>query len=146
MSSTFSPFVREGFISSTCSSFSRRVCIFELFLLFEESPYIHHSFLQGKFVVSSLFLLVRKVFSNYTKLVTLIFKHYSTETLGQHIINLLISTHILDLYSSLLYHIPYIKISDFYVLWFIMEHRILHHLYATLVVTMNHCGIQLHVK
>ena len=74
-----------------------RVKIFDLFLLFEKVPYIHHSSmreriyiiitfppckeilqyqhhcssLQGKYsVLTSLFLLARKVFSNYTKLVT----------------------------------------------------------------------------
>ena len=67
---------------------------------------------------------------------------------GQHISNLIISTHILEFlfYSSLLYHIPYIKVSDFYMLWFIMEHRILYHLYVTLIVTKNYCGVQIYVK
>ena len=77
ISSTSAPFVRGGFISLTCSSFPRRVHIFGLSLFSEESPYLHHSFLQGKSVVSSLFLLARNVFSDYTKLVTKIFKLYS---------------------------------------------------------------------
>ena len=70
ISSTCSPFVRGELISLTCSSFPRRVHIFDLFLLSKESPYLHHSFLQGKFVVSSLFLFARKVYFDYTKLVT----------------------------------------------------------------------------
>ena len=40
--STCSPFVRGGLIYLTCSSFPRGVHIFDLFLLFEESPYLHH--------------------------------------------------------------------------------------------------------
>ena len=75
--STNSLFVWGGSISSACSSFPRRVHIFDLFLLSEESPYLHHSFSQVNSVVSSLFLLPRKVFSDYTKLIREIFKLYS---------------------------------------------------------------------
>ena len=67
-------------------------------------------FIDGpSFVVPSLLLLARKVLPNYTKLVAEILELHSRERLGQYINNLLISTHILELYSSLLYHIPYIK-------------------------------------
>ena len=44
--STCFPFVQGGFTSLTYYSFPRRVHIFNLFLISEESPYIHHSFLQ----------------------------------------------------------------------------------------------------
>ena len=47
--STCSPFVWGVFISSTCSSFQRRVHIFDLFLLSEESPYLDCSSLRGKY-------------------------------------------------------------------------------------------------
>ena len=60
---------------------------------------------------------------------------HSRERLGQYISNFLISTHILELDGSLLYHIPYIEISDFYMLLFVMEHWILCHFYTTLVLT-----------
>ena len=100
------PFRGES-ISSTCSSFPKRVHIFDLFFLSKESLYLwlvlpfrresisstcfsfprrvhiiivppcevsqchHHcSSLRGNYVSSSMFLLVKKVFSNYTKLVT----------------------------------------------------------------------------
>ena len=65
---------------------------------------------------------------------------------GQYINNLLINTHILEVDGSLLYHIPYIKISNFYMLQFVMEHQILCHLYTSLVVIENYYGVHLHVK
>ena len=46
--STCSPIVRGGFISFTCSSFMRRVHIFDLFLLSEKGPYHHCSSLRGQ--------------------------------------------------------------------------------------------------
>ena len=107
------------------------------FFLFEEGPTI---------VVPSLFHLMRKFLLNYTKLVIEIFELCSRSRLGQYISNLLIDTHILELNGSLLYHIPYIEISIFYMIRFVMEHRILCHLYTTLVVTNNYYGVQLHVK
>ena len=94
--------------------------------------------ISSSFVVPSIFLLVRKVLSNYTKLVTEVFEHHSRQRLGQYINNFLIDTHILELDSSILYHIPYIKISDYYMLRFVMEHQILCHIYTTLVVIENH--------
>ena len=120
------PFRGES-ISSTCSSFPKRVHIFDLFFLFKENLYHHHySSLWGKFVSSSLFLLARKFCSNYTKLVT---EAWSTH---QQLAHQYSHTGVLYLPS-----VPYplCKISDFYVLWFIMEHRIICHLYTTLVVT-----------
>ena len=70
----------------------------------------------------------------------------SRQRLGQYINNLLIDTHILELDGSILYHIPYVEMLDFYMLLFVMEHHILCHLYTTLVVTKNYGGVQLHVK
>ena len=40
--STFSPFVQVEFMSLTYSSFPRRFHSFDMFLLFEEGPYLHH--------------------------------------------------------------------------------------------------------
>ena len=66
--------------------------------------------------VSSSLPLSREVLLDYTKLVTKVFKIYLRQSFGQYINNLLIDTHILELYRSLLYHIPYVKISYLYVL------------------------------
>jgi hypothetical protein len=79
--------------------------------------------------------LSREVLSYYTKLVSKVFKLYTRQRLGQQICNLLICANILELYNSSLHHITNIVIPDFYVLRLIMEHRVLCHLYATLVIT-----------
>ena len=61
-------------------------------------------------------LLSGKVFPNNTKRVSKIFKLYLRQRICQHISNLFIGTHILELYGSLLYHISNVEIPDFYVL------------------------------
>ena len=84
---------------------------------------------------TSLLPLSGKVFSNNTKIVSKVFKLYSRQRLRQLINNFFIGTHILDLYGFLLYHISNVEIPDFYVLWLIVEHWVLRHLYTTLVIT-----------
>jgi hypothetical protein len=79
--------------------------------------------------------LSREVISNYTNLVSKVLKLYTRQRLGQHICNFLICANILELYGSPLHHIMNIVIPYFYVLQLVMEHRVLCHLYANLVVT-----------
>ena len=83
---------------------------------------------------TSLLPLSRKVFLNNTKLVSKVFELNLRQRLHQHISNLLISTHILDLYGSFLYHILNVEVPYFYVLHLIMEHEVLCHLHAALVI------------
>jgi hypothetical protein len=90
---------------------------------------------QDTIVSSTSLPLSREVLSDYTKLVSKVFKLYTRQRLGQHICNLLIYGNILELYSSHLHHIMNVVIPDFYVLRLIMEYRVLHHLYTTLVIT-----------
>ena len=84
---------------------------------------------------TSLLPLSGKVFPNHTKLVSKVFELYSGQRLCQYISNLFISTHILELYGSLLHHISNVEILDFYVLRSVMEYWVLCHLYTTLIVT-----------
>ena len=84
---------------------------------------------------TSLLPLSGKVIPKNTKLVLKVFVLYSRQRLHQHINNLFISTHILELYVSLMHHISNVEISDFYVLRSIVEHWGLCHLYTTLVIT-----------
>jgi hypothetical protein len=86
-------------------------------------------------VSSTLLPLSREVVSDYTKLVSKVFKLYTSQRLGQHICNMLIRANILELYSSSSQYITNVVIPNFYVLRLIMEHMVLHHLYATLVIT-----------
>jgi hypothetical protein len=87
-------------------------------------------------IVSSASLpLSKEVLSDYTKLVSKVLKLYMRQSLGQHICNLLICANILELYGSPLHHIMNVVIPDFYVLRLVMEHRVLCHLYAALVIT-----------
>jgi hypothetical protein len=87
-------------------------------------------------IVSSTSLpLSREVLSNYTKLVSKVRKLYTRQGLGQHIYNLLICANILELYGSSLHHMTNVVILDFYVLRLVMEHIVLCHLYAALVIT-----------
>jgi hypothetical protein len=98
-------------------------------------------------IVSSTSLpLLREVLSDNTKLVSEVLKLHTRQRLGQHIYNLLIYANILELYSSSLHHITNVVIPDFYVLQLVMEQRVLHHLYATLVITKNHGGFHLQIK
>jgi hypothetical protein len=90
---------------------------------------------QDTIVSSTSLPLSREFLSDYTKLVSKVFKLYRRQRLGQHICNLLICANILELYNSSLYHIMNVVIPDFYVLRLIMEHWVLCHLYATLVIT-----------
>jgi hypothetical protein len=71
---------------------------------------------QDTIVSSTSLPLSREVLSNYTKLVSKVFKLYTRQRLGQHICNLLICANILELYSSPLHHITNVVILDFYVL------------------------------
>ena len=70
-----------------------------------------------------------------TNLVSEVFKLHMRQRLSQHICNLLICAHILDLYSSLLHHVTNVKIPYLYVLRLIMEHMVLCHLHVALVIT-----------
>jgi hypothetical protein len=89
---------------------------------------------QDTIVSSTSLPLSREVLSDYTKLVSKVFKLFTRQRLGQHICNLLICANILELYNSSLHHIMNVVIPDFYVLRLIMEQWVLHHLYATLVI------------
>ena len=77
---------------------------------------------QDTIVSSTSLPLSREVLSDYTKLVSKVFKFYMRHRLSQHICNLLICANILELYSSSLHHIKNVGILDFYVLRLIMEH------------------------
>jgi hypothetical protein len=90
---------------------------------------------QDTIVSLTSFPLSREVLSNYTNLVSKVFKLYTRQRLGQHICTLLICANILDLYNSPLHHIMNVVILYFYVLRLIMEHRVTRHLYETLVIT-----------
>jgi hypothetical protein len=79
--------------------------------------------------------LSREVLSDYTKLVSKVLKLYTRQRLGQHIYNLLIYANILELYGSSLHHITDVVILDFYVFLLVMEHKVLFHIYETLVIT-----------
>jgi hypothetical protein len=70
---------------------------------------------QDTIVSSSSLPLSREVLSDYTKLVSKVFKLYTRQRLGQHIYNLLICPNILELYISSLHHITNVVILDFYV-------------------------------
>jgi hypothetical protein len=88
-------------------------------------------------IVSSASLpqVSREVLSYNTKLVSEVIKLYMRQRLGQHIYNLLICANILELYISPPHHIKNVVLLDLYVLRLIMEHRVLCHLYTTLVIT-----------
>ena len=70
-----------------------------------------------------------------TKLVLKVFKIHTRQRLSQYICNLLICAHILELYGSLLHHVLNVEIPYFYVLCLIVEHLVLCHLHASLVIT-----------
>jgi hypothetical protein len=90
---------------------------------------------QDTIVSSTSLPLSREVLLDYTKLVSKVFKLYTRQWFSQHICNLLIFTNILELYNSSPHHITNVAILDFYLLQLIMEHWVLRHLYATLVIT-----------
>jgi hypothetical protein len=90
---------------------------------------------QDTIVSSKSLPLLREVLSDYTNLVSKVLKLYMIQRLGQHICNMLIRANILELYGSPLHHITNVVIPDFYVLRLVMEHMVLCHLYATLVIT-----------
>jgi hypothetical protein len=77
---------------------------------------------QDTIVSSTSLPLLREVLSDYTKLVSEVFKLHTRQRLGQHICNLLICANILELYNSSLHHITNVVIPDLYVLRLIMEH------------------------
>ena len=70
-----------------------------------------------------------------TKLVSEVFKLHTRQRLSQHICNLLICAHILELYNSLLHHVTNIEVSYLYVLRLIMEHGVLCLIHVSLVLT-----------
>jgi hypothetical protein len=86
-------------------------------------------------VLSTSLPLSREVLSEYTKLVLEVLKLHTRQRLSQHIYNLLIYANILELDNSLLYHVTNVVIPDLYVLRLIMEHWVISHLYATLIIT-----------
>jgi hypothetical protein len=90
---------------------------------------------QDTIVSSASLPLSREVLSDYTKLVSKVFKLHTRQRLSQHIYNLLICANILELYNSHLHHITNVVIPYFYVLRLVMEDKVLCHLYATLVIT-----------
>jgi hypothetical protein len=90
---------------------------------------------QDTIVSSASLPLSREVLSDYTKLVSKVLKLHTRQRLSQHICNLFICAKILELYSSLLHHVTNVVIPDLHVLRLIMEHWVLYHLYATLVIT-----------
>jgi hypothetical protein len=79
---------------------------------------------QDIIVSSTLLPISREVLSDYTKLVSKVFKLYMRQRLGQHICNLFICANILELYRSSLHHIMNEVILDLYVIRIIMEHII----------------------
>jgi hypothetical protein len=96
-----------------------------------ELPVVGHDTI----VSLALLPLSREVLSENTKLVSEVLKLYTRQRLGQHICNLFICANIFELYNSPLHHIMNVVIPDLYVLLIIMEHWVLRHLYATLVIT-----------
>jgi hypothetical protein len=90
---------------------------------------------QDTIVSSTSLPLSREVLLDYTNLVSKVLKLHMRERLSQHIYNLLICANILELYSSLMHHVTNLVIPDLYVIHLIMEHWVLCHLYATLVIT-----------
>ena len=84
---------------------------------------------------TSLLPLSGKTLSNHTKLISKVFELHSGQRFRQHINNLFISTHILELYGSFLHNVSNVEIPNFYVLWSVVEHRVLCHIYTALVVT-----------
>jgi hypothetical protein len=96
-----------------------------------ELPVVGHDTI----VSSTSFPLLREVLSDNTKLVSEVLKLHMRQRLGQHICNLLICANILEFYSSPLHHIMNVVIPDLYVLRLIMEHTVLCHIYANLVIT-----------
>jgi hypothetical protein len=90
---------------------------------------------QDTIVSSTSLPLSMEVLLDNTNLVSEVLKLHMRQRLGQHICNLLIYANILDLYSSPLHHITNVVILYLYVLRLIMEHWVLRHLYATLVIT-----------
>ena len=87
-------------------------------------------------IVSSASLpLSREVLWENTKVVSKVLKLYTRQRLGQHICNLLICANILELHSSLLYQFINLVVPDINVICLIMEHWVLCHFYATLVIT-----------
>jgi hypothetical protein len=98
---------------------------------------------QDTIVSSTSLPLSRKVLLDYTKLVSEVLKLHTRQRLSQHICNLLICANILELYNSLLHHVTIVVIPDLNVLRLIVEHWVLCHLFATLVITKDHDSIHL---
>jgi hypothetical protein len=71
---------------------------------------------QDAIISSTSLPLSREVLSDYTKLVSKVFKLHVRQRFGQHICKLLICANILELYCSPLHHITNVVIPDLYVL------------------------------
>jgi hypothetical protein len=65
---------------------------------------------------TTLLPLSREVLSNYTKLVSKVFKLYTRQRLGEHISNMFIRANIMEFYGSSLHHITNEVILYLYVL------------------------------
>ena len=74
---------------------------------------------------------------DHTKLVLEVHKLHLGQWLGQYVCDLLICGNVLELHSYLLHHIANVLIFDLNMLGFIMKHRILRELDATLIITIN---------
>jgi hypothetical protein len=98
---------------------------------------------QDTIVSSTSLPLSRDVLLDYTKIVSKVLKLHTRQRLSKHICYLLIYANILELHNSLLYHVTNVVIPDLNVLHFIMEHWVLCHLYATLVITKDHSSIHI---
>jgi hypothetical protein len=66
-------------------------------------------------LASPLLPLSREVLSNYTKLISKVFKLYTRQRLGQHICFMFIHANILELYGYSLHHVIDVMISNLYV-------------------------------
>jgi hypothetical protein len=64
-----------------------------------------------------------RVLSDYTKLISKVFKLYTRYRFGQHISNLFIYAKVMELQGSSLYHVVDEMIADLYVLRLVMEYR-----------------------
>ena len=70
---------------------------------------------------------------DYTKFFQKVFKLYMRQRLSQHIFHLFLCRNILELYNSLLYHIPNVLLSNFDMFQLVMKHRVFCQLNRTLI-------------
>ena len=74
---------------------------------------------------------------DHTKLVSEVLQLHPAQRLGQYVRDLLIRSNVLKLHSSLLHHVANVLVFDLNMLGFIVKHRILRELDATLIITIN---------